>query len=79
MLVEGPSRRSDEQFSGRTDTNKMVVFDRESFLIGDYVDVRITGCTSATLKGEAVAESGTNVRTVSESAGISEQRLPVVS
>ncbi|MGI9175434.1 MAG: tRNA (N6-isopentenyl adenosine(37)-C2)-methylthiotransferase MiaB [Rhodothermales bacterium] len=54
VLAEGPSKRSDAQLCGRTDTNKMVVFDREGYAKGDYVDVRITGCTSATLLGEAV-------------------------
>lgn len=78
-LVEGPSRRSDEQLSGRSDTNKMVVFDRESFSIGDYVDVRVTSCTSATLRGKAVNESRNGFRTVSESAGINEHALPVVN
>ncbi|MCH8244988.1 MAG: tRNA (N6-isopentenyl adenosine(37)-C2)-methylthiotransferase MiaB [Bacteroidetes bacterium] len=78
-LVEGPSRRSDEQFSGRSDTNKMVVFDRESFSIGDYVDVRVTSCTSATLRGKAVNKSRNGFRTVSESAGINEHALPVVN
>ncbi|NQV71691.1 tRNA (N6-isopentenyl adenosine(37)-C2)-methylthiotransferase MiaB [bacterium] len=49
ILVEGLSRRSDEQLSGRSDTNKMTVFDRQDFKKGDYVRVRITDCTSATL------------------------------
>lgn len=54
ILVEGSSRRSDEQLCGRTDSNKMVVFDRvEGIHGGDYLDVRVTGCTSATLFGEA--------------------------
>jgi tRNA-2-methylthio-N6-dimethylallyladenosine synthase len=51
VLVEGPSKRSQDQFCGRTDSNKMVVFDRQSEQKGDYVDVRITDCTSATLFG----------------------------
>ena len=54
VLVEGPSKRSDEQLCGRTDTNKMVVFDRAGYAKGQYVDVRIADCTSATLLGEAV-------------------------
>ena len=58
VLAEGPSKRSDAQLCGRTDTNKMVVFDRETYAKGDYVDVRITGCTSATLLGEAFCEAG---------------------
>ncbi len=55
VLVEGPSRRSDEQLSGRTDTNKMVVFDRGAHQKGDYVRVRIRDCTSATLLAEATS------------------------
>jgi tRNA-2-methylthio-N6-dimethylallyladenosine synthase len=57
VLVEGTSKRSDEQLSGRTDTNKMVVFDREDFKKGDYVVVHIHDCTSATLKGKALRKS----------------------
>ena len=49
VLVEGTSKRSDEQMSGRTDTNKIVVFDRLDFEKGDYVEVEITDTTSATL------------------------------
>ena len=54
VLVEGPSKRSDDQLSGRTDSNKMVVFDRGTYQRGDYVDVIISGCTSATLLGAAI-------------------------
>lgn len=57
VLVEGTSKRSDEQLCGRTDTNKMVVFDREDFEKGDYVEVTITDCTSATLMGDAIKKS----------------------
>ncbi|WP_265766885.1 tRNA (N6-isopentenyl adenosine(37)-C2)-methylthiotransferase MiaB [Fodinibius salsisoli] len=57
VLVEGTSKRSDEQLCGRTDTNKMVVFDRKDFQKGDYVEVTITDCTSATLMGEPVQKS----------------------
>ena len=54
VLVEGLSRRSGEQLCGRTSQNKMVVFDRTGETApGDYVRVRITGCTSATLFGVA--------------------------
>lgn len=55
VLAEGPSRRSDDQLCGRTDTNKMVVFDRQHYARGQYVQVRITDCTSATLLGEPLA------------------------
>jgi tRNA-2-methylthio-N6-dimethylallyladenosine synthase len=57
VLAEGTSKRSDEQLSGRTDTNKMVVFDRKDFQKGDYVEVEITDCTSATLVGRPVKKS----------------------
>ena len=51
VLVEGPSRRSEAQLCGRTSQNKMVVFDNNGNRAGDYVRVRITDCTSATLLG----------------------------
>ena len=54
ILVECTSKRSDEQLSGRTSQNKMVVFDRGNHRVGDYVKVRITGCSSATLFGEEI-------------------------
>ena len=55
ILVECTSKRSDQQLSGRTSQNKMVVFDRGNHNVGDYVRVRITGCSSATLFGEEVS------------------------
>ena len=54
VLVEGVSKRDAGQLSGRTSQNKVVVFDRGPHRIGDYVRVRITGCTSATLFGEEI-------------------------
>ena len=54
VLVEGPSKRSREQLCGRTEQHKMVVFDKGNHHIGEYVKVRITGSTSATLLAEAV-------------------------
>ena len=54
ILVECTSKRSEEQLSGRTSQNKMVVFDRGDHKVGDYVRVRITGCSSATLFGEEI-------------------------
>ncbi len=55
ILVEGVSKRSRAQLFGRTEQNKVVVFDRGTHHIGDYVRVRITGSSSATLQGEEVA------------------------
>ncbi|MDZ7715436.1 MAG: tRNA (N6-isopentenyl adenosine(37)-C2)-methylthiotransferase MiaB [Balneolaceae bacterium] len=57
VLAEGTSKRSDEQLCGRTDTNKMVVFDRHNYQKGDYVEVEITDCTSATLMGNVIQKS----------------------
>jgi tRNA-2-methylthio-N6-dimethylallyladenosine synthase len=52
VLVEGESKRSSEMFCGRTSRNSMVVFPRADVKKGDYVLVKITDCTSATLLGE---------------------------
>jgi tRNA-2-methylthio-N6-dimethylallyladenosine synthase len=60
VLVEGPSRKSDEQFCGRNTRNSMVVFDKGDVKKGDYVMVRITDCTSATLLGEVVEKCKPN-------------------
>ena len=57
VLVEGTSKRSEQQLCGRTDTNKMVIFDREDYRKGEYVEVEITDCTSATLFGDAMRRS----------------------
>ena len=54
VLVEGFSKRSREQLCGRTEQNKMVVFDKGSHHIGETVRVRIIGSTSATLLGEII-------------------------
>ncbi len=54
ILVEGVSKRSCDQLFGRTEQNKVVVFDRGNSHIGDFVTVRITDSSSATLKGELV-------------------------
>ena len=52
VLVEGFSKRSRDQLCGRTEQNKMVVFDKAGHHIGETVRVKITGSTSATLLGE---------------------------
>lgn len=61
VLVEGFSKRSREQLFGRTEQNKVVVFDRGSFRPGQYVRVRITSASSATLKGEPVDGEATEI------------------
>ena len=54
ILVEGVSKRSRDQLYGRTEQNKVVIIDRGSHHIGDFVRVRITESSSATLKGVAL-------------------------
>jgi tRNA-2-methylthio-N6-dimethylallyladenosine synthase len=56
VLIEGESKKSGDSFYGRTSQNKVVVFPRENYKIGDYVFVRITKCTSATLLGIIIKE-----------------------
>ena len=55
VLIEGNSKRSADHLCGRTGSNAMVVFPKENQEKGNYVQVRITDCTSATLLGEIVA------------------------
>ena len=54
VLVEGFSKRSEDFLQGRNDQNKKVIFPKEEYKKGDYVMVKITSCSSATLKGEAL-------------------------
>jgi tRNA-2-methylthio-N6-dimethylallyladenosine synthase len=52
ILVEGVSKRSKEKLFGRTSQNKVVIFDNKGVSIGNYVNVKIEDCTSATLIGQ---------------------------
>ena len=54
VLIEGTSKRSREQLFGRTEQNRVVVFDRGQHHIGERVMVKITSSSSATLKGEVI-------------------------
>lgn len=76
VLVEGVSKRRDDQLFGRTSQNKVVVLDRGVHRAGEYVTVRITGCTSATLTGEALAvRDGRDARTLTLcDSGTAEER-----
>lgn len=56
VLVEGVSKRSRNQLFGRTEQNKVAVFDRGTARVGDFVKVKINASTSATLIGELVSE-----------------------
>jgi tRNA-2-methylthio-N6-dimethylallyladenosine synthase len=54
VLVEGASKRSKEHHFGRTSQNKVVIFPKMNSDKGDYVRVKITDCTAATLKGKII-------------------------
>jgi len=54
VLVEGVSKKSDTKLYGRSAQNKVMVFPREDYKIGDFVQVKATSCTSATLMGIAI-------------------------
>jgi len=60
VLIERKSKKSDQQWSGRTTYNSVAVFPKENYKIGDFVNVKITDCTSGTLIGKAVGASGNN-------------------
>ncbi len=54
FLVEGFSKKSDAQLFGRNSQNKVAVFPKKDYKVGDYVKVKIKSCTTATLIGESV-------------------------
>jgi len=56
VLIEGESKKSANDFYGRTSQNKVVVFPRGNHKIGDYVFVEISDCTPATMLGKIVEE-----------------------
>ena len=60
VLVEKTSKKSDHDLSGRNSQSIVVVFPKENYKIGDFVNVKITNCTSGTLIGEAVGYSEMN-------------------
>ena len=60
VLVEKISKKSTEEFSGKNSQNIAVVFPKEDYKIGDFVNVIIEGCTSGTLKGKAICLSEMN-------------------
>ncbi len=57
VLIEGPSKKSDEHWMGRNSQNTVAVFPKEHYKVGEFVMVRMDSCTSATLIGEAVVVS----------------------
>lgn len=60
VLIEKESKKSSEQWAGRNEQNTMVVFPKENYEIGDFVIVKVSDCTSATLIGKAISYSENN-------------------
>ncbi len=60
VLVEKESKKSSEHWSGRNEHNSVVVFPKEQYKVGDFVNVITSECTSATLIGEAIGYSENN-------------------
>ncbi len=54
ILVEGPSKKNPDEYAGRTDSNKLVIYPKGSTKKGDYVKVKVNRCNGATLFGEIV-------------------------
>jgi tRNA-2-methylthio-N6-dimethylallyladenosine synthase len=54
ILIEGASKKSDEELKGKNSANKVVIISKGNYKIGDYVKVKITDCTPATLFGEVI-------------------------
>ena len=60
VLIEKESKRSSEHWSGRNSQNTVVIFPKGQYKVGEFVNVKINECTSATLIGEAVDYSKHN-------------------
>ncbi len=60
VLIEGTSKKNPNEWKGRNTQNTVIVFPKEHYKLGDFVNVRVEDCTSATLKGTAVGYSDNN-------------------
>ncbi|WP_288954583.1 tRNA (N6-isopentenyl adenosine(37)-C2)-methylthiotransferase MiaB [uncultured Polaribacter sp.] len=60
VLIEGTSKKDPNQWKGRNTQNTVIVFPKEHYQLGDFVNVKIEDCTSATLIGKAVGYSDNN-------------------
>ncbi|WGD33646.1 tRNA (N6-isopentenyl adenosine(37)-C2)-methylthiotransferase MiaB [Olleya sp. YS] len=60
VLIEKESKKSNQQWSGRTQHNIVCVFPKAQYKVGDFVNVNVTDCTKATLIGEAIGLSNNN-------------------
>ncbi len=60
VLIEGVSKKSDKHYKGRNTQNTVIIFPKEHYKIGDFVNIKVEDCTSATLIGTAVGYSDNN-------------------
>ena len=60
ILIEGTSKKDETMWKGRNSQNVVAVFPKENYNLGDFVNVKMNDCTSATLIGEAVGLSNNN-------------------
>jgi tRNA-2-methylthio-N6-dimethylallyladenosine synthase len=60
VLIEKESKKSNQHWAGRNTQNTTAVFPKENYKIGDFVMVKMTDCTSATLIGKAIGYSENN-------------------
>jgi len=60
VLIEGTSKKNPYEWKGRNTQNTVIVFPKEHYKLGDFVNVKVEDCTSATLKGTAVGYSDNN-------------------
>ncbi len=60
VLIEGTSKKDQNQWKGRNTQNTVIVFPKEHYKLGDFVNVKVEDCTSATLIGTAVGYSDNN-------------------
>jgi tRNA-2-methylthio-N6-dimethylallyladenosine synthase len=60
VLIEGTSKKNPNEWKGRNTQNTVIVFAKEHYKLGDFVNVKVENCTSATLKGKAVNYSENN-------------------
>jgi tRNA-2-methylthio-N6-dimethylallyladenosine synthase len=60
ILIEGTSKKDATMWKGRNSQNVVAVFPKENYQLGDFVNVKMNACTSATLIGEAIGLSDNN-------------------
>jgi tRNA-2-methylthio-N6-dimethylallyladenosine synthase len=60
VLIEKTSKKSDAHWAGRNTQSNMIIFPKENYNVGDFVNVKINDCTTATFLGEAVGYSNNN-------------------